>query len=103
MATFIKTDGSVQEVHPADGKVFTYDELQGFIGGKGNLVEIVPLPNGIESIVINEEGKIIGLEENKVATQIWKKAYPIGQFPVNNDQLIVGDALIANEKELGNE
>ena len=65
------------------------------------MVQIVPLPSG-KSIVINEEGKLIGLPVNKAATAEWKNEYPIEKYPMNNDELIVGNALIADDQELGN-
>lgn len=103
MATWYKTDGSVSTVVPADGKAFTLDELRKFVGDeRGDIVQFVPLANG-ESMVINDEGKLIGLPKNEIATAVWKKAYPISQYPHNNDELIVGNALVATEKELGNE
>lgn len=110
MATYYKveiTDGKVKsvssEVHPKNGKYFTYEELQRFIKHKSNgLVEIVPLPSG-ESMVVNEEGKLIGLPKNELATEFWKKQYPIEEYPFNNDELIVGNALVIKSDELEND
>lgn len=94
MAKLIKTDGTIQEVVPANGKVFSLKEMQDFVGkGKDRMVEIVPLPSG-KDIVVNEEGKLIGLETNEVATKIWKEEYPLEKYPLNNDELIVGDVLL---------
>ena len=63
------------------------------------MVEIVPLPSG-KLIIVNEEGKLIGLEKNEEATKFWKEEYPIEKYPVNNDELIVGNALVVEEKEI---
>ena len=41
-------------------------------------------------MILNDEGKLLGLLKNKAATDIWKKEYPIAEFPDNNDELIVG-------------
>lgn len=84
------------EVKPADGKVFTYEELRGFIGGN---IQIVPLPSGKE-MVVHDEGKLIGLHPNYAASNVWKREYPIDQFPINNDELIVGPALLSTYEEL---
>lgn len=92
-AIYIKVDGMQKEVTPKNGKYFTYDEMQCFVG---YMVEIVPLPSG-KLMVLHEEGKLIGLLKNEKATDIWNKEYPIEKYPNNNDQLVVGDVLIADE------
>ena len=92
-ATYYKVDGLEAEVSPADGKHFTYKELQIFVG---KMVEIVPFGEG-KVIVIHEEGKLIGLLPNRNAIEQWKITYPIEKYPHNNDELIVGDALITDE------
>ena len=86
----------VTEMKPKNGKSFTYDEMRAFVGG---MVEIVPLPNG-QSIIVNEEGKLNGLPKNELATDFWKKQYPIEKYPDNNDELIVGPALVVDESEI---
>ncbi len=103
-------DGQVLDVHPNNDKSFTYKELQHLISGiipspatfqdiGRVMIEIVPLPSG-KSIVVNEEGKLIGLEKNENATEYWKTEYPITQYPHNNDELIVGDALVVDRSEI---
>ena len=100
MATFYKVSGEIEEVKPENGKTFSYEELQGFVGeGSDKMVEIVPLPSG-KSIIVNEEGKLIGLKKNENATALWKKEYPFAQYPDNNDELIAGNALVVSEDEL---
>lgn len=84
MAKLIKTDGTVREVKPSNGKSFSLEELQRFVGG---YIEIISLPNG-NKICVNEEGKIAYLPPNERATEIWKKEYP------DRDELIVGDILL---------
>ena len=82
------------EVTPKNGKDFSLEELQDFIrDNKDDMVEIVPLPSG-NLLVVNEEGKLIGLQNNESATELWKKEYPIDKYPNNNDELIVGNCLI---------
>jgi hypothetical protein len=87
----------MEEVKPKNGKSFSYEELREFVGG---MVEIVPMPDG-RSMVVNEEGKLSGLEHNVKASEEWMKQYPISQYPLNNDQTIVGNALLATDAELG--
>lgn len=106
MATFYKTDGTTEaEVRPKNGKFFTYEELQNFVGvGEHTMIEIVPMPSG-NSMVVNEEGKVYELEfdYNENATKLWKLEYPIAKYPDNNDELIVGNALVVSEQELQSE
>ena len=99
MATHIKTNGEVREVLPNNGKCFSLRELQKYVDG---IIEIIDLPNG-KQMVANETGKLTGLPKNEKATEIWKKEYPIEVYDFNNDELIVGDVLIATPEELGDD
>lgn len=76
----IKTTGEMQEVEYED----TLETLQGYVDG---YIEYVTIDDGID-MIINEEGKINGLEPNWVATLLY------GQFDV-----IVGDALVVGVKD----
>ena len=99
-ATLIKVDGTQIDVKPKDGDHFSYEELRAFVcPNNDGLVEMVPLPSG-KVLVGNEEGKLIGLQKNEVATEMWKQEYPIEKYPHNNDELIVGDVLITDEAYL---
>lgn len=86
----IKADGTQTLVKPKNGEHFSYEELRGFVGGN---IEIVTFPSGL-LLVVNEEGKLDGLPKNEEATKRWKQEFPIAEYPHNNDELIVGDALI---------
>lgn len=66
-ALLIKTDGSVQKTYPANGSDFTLEELQGFVEG---IIEIIDIGSGV-IMVVNEEGKGV-LEPNSMATVIAK-------------------------------
>ncbi len=96
MAILYKTDSTIQNVSPANGTDFKYKELTAFVEG---MVEIVPLPSG-RLMVVNEEGKLNGLKINLRATDVWKAEYPIEQYPHNNDELIVGVALVCESNEI---
>lgn len=89
MAKLIKTDGTVTEVKPKNGRVFELDELQAFVGGY--IQFIFPLPGQI--VCLNEEGKIHGLEYNAVATELVAHALLPGD-------VIVGNALVMSEGEV---
>lgn len=95
MATLIKTDGTKQEVSPKNGKAFTYEELHEFVGGN---IDTPVMPSG-RCLVVNDEGKLAHLPKNDEASKIWQEEYPIDKFPFNNDELIVGDALLLSEAE----
>lgn len=82
MAQLIKTNGTVQEVTPANGKAFTLEELQGFVGG---YIEPVRLGPG-KTMLVNEEGLIQELPYNSKASQL-------------AGQVIVGNAVVVDGKE----
>ena len=89
-ALLVKISGEKSIVYPKKKSGFEYEELRDFIGG---IIQIVPLGKGRE-LVCHDEGKLIGLSKNIAATEIWKNAYPISEYPDNNDELVVGDILI---------
>ena len=68
MATLIKTDGSKLEIQPQNGLDFQLDELQKFVDG---YIEIINLHNG-DILVINDNGKDV-LDSNETATEIAHK------------------------------
>lgn len=87
---FLEIGKLPKRVSPENGKKFSLKELQGYVGG---LVEFVPLPSG-KLMVVNEEGKLDGLPVNENATAIFKKEYPKRIYALNNDELVVGNALV---------
>lgn len=95
MATLIKTNGEKTEVKPKNGKAFTYEELHSFVGGT---IDTPVMPSG-RSLVVNDNGKLEKLPKNDEASKIWQEEYPIDKYPENNDELIVGDALLLSEEE----
>ena len=88
MGQFIKTNGEVQEVTPQNGKHFSLEELQGFVEG---YIEIVSI--GEKHMVVNEEGKLNGLEINARATFIFSQHY-------RHRDVIVGNVLLAEPGEI---
>lgn len=93
MAKLIKTDGSVTVVAPANGKVFTLEELRALVGG---YIEIVDTPpwDGSRLAVCNEEGKYP--ENHPVVNEA---ATLIAERHRFNDYA-VGDWLFADRAEL---
>lgn len=89
MATLIRTNGSEEQVRPADGKYFTLEELQRYVGG---FIEAVALPNG-KTMIVNEEGKLDNLPYNQRATLLGAAA---GTMPGDE---VMGDVLVLSNDE----
>jgi hypothetical protein len=77
------------EVKPKSGKTFSLSELQDFVEG---YIEIIDLRNG-KIMVVNEEGKLKDLPFNHAATKIYAKVY-------SNRDIIVGNALVCKSDEV---
>lgn len=70
MATLYKTNGEVLEINPKNGKKFKLIEVQSYCEG---YIELVYLPNS-EILIVNEEGRINGMEVNENASKfLWSK------------------------------
>lgn len=100
MATLYKLNGEIVEVKPKKD-FFSYKELQEYIAiGEEKMVEMVDLPSG-KIMIVNENGKLLEpLLINEEATKLWKKEYPISEYSNNNDELIVGQALVVDSREI---
>lgn len=84
----LKADGSQFTITPQKGNQFTLKEIQTYVGG---FVELVYLQNGI--MIINEEGKLLGLPRNQKATEL-------ANFHPDYDDYIVGDVVICSNEQL---
>ena len=89
MAKLYKTNGEVIEVSPKNNRDFTLEELQSFVEGD---IEIINLTTD-KILIVNEEGKINKLPFNELATELWKKYY-------GRTDYIVGNALLCNSDEV---
>lgn len=89
MATLITTNGDIVKLEPKNGTDFTLKELQDIVGGH---IEIVHL-NENEIMVLNEDGKLIGLPTNVKATFTFQSMTNIHDF-------IVGNVLICNNEQV---
>lgn len=89
MARLYKTNGEVIEVSPKNNRDFTLEELQSFVEGN---IEIINLTTE-KILIVNEEGKINKLPFNELATELWKKYY-------GRTDYIVGNALLCNSDEV---
>lgn len=91
MAVLYKASGGTQEVVPKNGKKFSLEELQGFVGGYIELVpDLTGKRKGKEIVYCNEEGKLEGLPLNREATL---KYAPPGD-------VLVGDVIVCSRKEV---
>lgn len=89
MALVIKADGTKDALQPKNNKVFTLEELKSVVGG---YIEIVQLTEDY-LMIINEEGKLLDLPINVVATRVYRASR-------NTDDFIVGNVLICSNKEI---
>lgn len=88
MAYIYKTNGEVIETSPKNKKYFSLKELKEIVGG---YIEIVNL--GDDYMVVNEEGKLIGLPFNLNATIVYQISTKIGEH-------IVGDVLVCPKNQI---
>lgn len=96
-AIYLKTDGTSKEITPVDGKNFSLKELQDYVGGS-RVIDIQDLPKSNRVMILDDNGKCEGQPKNEKATEIWKEEYPIEEYPFNNDELIVGDVVVCDNK-----
>lgn len=94
-AEVIQASGYRYPIEPENGKSFSYSELVKIVGGT---IDIQRLPKTGGKIVVNDNGKISNppLPVNEIASALWRKNYPIEEFPINNDGTIVGDVLVCD-------
>lgn len=89
MATLIRATGEQMTVKPASGGKFTLEELQGFVSG---FIERIDLQNG-KAMYINEYGKAMQMKRNISATVC------LQQRGCLQGDYIVGDAVILDYSE----
>ena len=89
MAQIIKTNGETIDVKPKNGKDFKLRELQKIVDG---YIEILWMPND-KIMVVNEDGKLRGLETNVKATRIYYNAF-------GYKDVIVGDVLLCDANQV---
>ena len=74
----------------------TLKEAQAFVGG---YVEGISMPNG-DYLIINEEGKLIGLPLNEEASKLWKDTFDNPNFITGRDDFVVGNAILIKRDAL---
>ena len=69
---------------------------QEFVGG---YVEGITFPNG-DYLIINEEGKLMGLPLNPEATALWKATFDNDNFITGRNDFVVGPAILIKKQAL---
>lgn len=89
MAELIKANGLQLDVDPKNGKKFELEELQGYVNG---YIEAIFLDDDTV-MVVNEEGKLLGLPYNQLASIkfLQEKGY---------HEPIVGDVLVCKRNQI---
>ncbi len=69
---------------------------QDFVGG---YVEGISFPNG-DYLIVNEEGKLRGLELNKPATKLWRETFTKDKYAFGYDDWVSGPAILIKKQAL---
>ena len=73
-----------------------YDEVSSFVGG---MVEAIKFPNG-DLLLLNEEGKLMGLPFNPEASALWKAMFDNDNFVTGRQDFVVGPAILIKKDAL---
>ena len=73
-----------------------YKEVSKFVGG---MVECITFPNG-DLLLINEEGKLIGLPLNPEATALWRATFDNDNYITGRKDFVVGPAILIKKQAL---
>jgi hypothetical protein len=74
----------------------TLKSAQEFVGG---YVEGISFPNG-DYLIINEEGKLIGLPINEEASQLWKDTFDNDNYITGRKDWVAGNAILIKKQAL---
>ena len=73
-----------------------YKAVSDFVGG---MVEVVQFPNG-DLLLLNEEGKLMGLPVNEEASQLWKDTFDNDNYVTGRNDFVVGPAILIKKDAL---
>ena len=73
-----------------------YKAVSKFVGG---MVECVTFPNG-DLLLLNEEGKLMGLPLNPEATTLWRMTFTKDKYAFGYDDWVSGPAILIKQKAL---
>jgi hypothetical protein len=74
----------------------TLESAQKFVGG---YVEGISFPNG-DYLIVNEEGKLRGLELNEPATKLWRETFTKDKYAFGYDDWVSGPAILIKKQAL---
>ena len=73
-----------------------YQAVSDFVGG---MVEAITFPNG-DLLLLNEEGKLMGLPLNPEATTLWRTHFTKETHAFGYDDFVVGPAMVIQKNAL---
>jgi len=74
----------------------TLESAQEFVGG---MVQGIEFPNG-DYMIMNEEGKLLGLPVNEPATKLWRKTFTKDKYLFGYDDFVAGPAILIKKQAL---
>ena len=74
----------------------TLESAQAFVGG---MVQGIQFPNG-DYMIMNEEGKLMGLKVNEKATKLWRDTFTKDKYLFGYDDFVVGTAILIKKDAL---
>ena len=74
----------------------TLESAQEFVGG---YVEGITFPNG-DYLIVNEEGKLMGLPLNPEATLLWRATFTKDKYIWGHDDFVAGPAILIKKQAL---
>ena len=74
----------------------TLESAQKFVGG---YVEGISFPNG-DYLIVNEEGKLMGLDMNIDATKLWRETFTKDKYAFGYDDWVSGPAILIKKQAL---
>ena len=72
------------------------ESAQQFVGG---MVEGITFPNG-DYMIINEEGKMLGLPVNEQATKLWRETFTKDKYLFGYDDFVCGPVIYIKKQAL---
>jgi|TARA_R100000234_G_scaffold69702_1_gene42796 hypothetical protein len=72
------------------------EQAQKFVGG---YVEGITFPNG-DYLIVNEEGKLMGLPINEQATKLWRDTFDNDNYITGRKDFVVGPAILIKKAAL---
>ena len=72
------------------------ESAQKFVGG---MVQGIEFPNG-DYMIMNEEGKLLGLPVNETATKLWRDTFTKDKYLFGYDDWVSGPAILIKKDAL---